>query len=437
MYTKKRLLSYILIFCVIIGGATAQTVLTMQEAVEIALKNNYDIILVKNDAEAAKINNNAGNAGMLPNLTVNVSENIANTNINQKFTSGLEVNRGGVGSTNLNANIALDWTLFDGMRMFAAKDRLEALQLQSDYTLKEQLQQTTAQVMGSYYGLVAIKMQLKSTEKAIELVKKREEIINTKYAVGVVSSFEVNQVKIDRNMLEANLLLQQNEYKNMALAFNVILARDAGIAITVPDSITMANTTTFPAVEAALADKNFSLLSAQKNISISQLQYKEVSSQRLPLVRLNGSYGYTRQTSEAGFSLLNQSNGLNAGITASVPIFRGNSIRNQLKISTLQIKTSTLLYDRLKSNVDASYRQAYNNYQTYTTTAGMEAANATLALNNYTIAQGRLQQGLSSLLEVKEAERNWQDAQTRHINAQYNQKLAEIELQRLTGGLVK
>ncbi|MGV3596969.1 MAG: efflux RND transporter permease subunit [Bacteroidota bacterium] len=418
------------------GGLLAQTPMTINEAVEVALKNNYDILLSKTADQAAQLNNTVGNAGMLPNVTLNVSENLSNTNINQKFSNGLEVQSNGVGATNLNANVALDWTLFDGMRMFANKSRLEELQKQTGFNLKEQIQQTVAQVMSEYYGLVGQKMQIKTTEIALDLVKKRQEIIAAKYAVGVVSAFEVNQVNIDKNTFSANLLMQQNNLANLKMGFNILLGRDAGVAFDVTETIDNDTALNFPPVDGSLASKNFSLLSAQRNINISQLQYREIGSQRLPLVRLTSSYGYTRQTSQAGFSLLNQSNGLNAGITASVPLFRSNSIRNQLRTADLQIKSSTLLFEKLQSTVNSAYRQAYNDYQTYKTIAGMEKANAQLAFDNYKIAEGRLQQGLSSLLEVKEAERNWQDAQNRDINARYNLKLAEIELKKLSGQLV-
>lgn len=417
-------------------GLWAQTPMSLNEAVEIALKNNYDILLAKTAEQATQINNNAGNAGMLPNVTLNVSENLSNNNINQKFSNGLEVQSNGVGSTNLNANVALDWTLFDGMKMFATKSRLEELQQQSGFNLKEQIQQTVAQVMSEYYGLVGQKMQIKTTETALDLVKNRQEIINAKYFVGIVSAFEVNQVNIDKNTFTANLLLQQNNFANLKMGFNMLLGRDVGTTFDVPETIENDTTLNFPPVDGSLANKNFSLLSAQRNINISQLQHREIGSQRLPLVRLTSSYGYTRQTSQAGFSLLNQSNGLNAGITASVPLFRSVSIRNQLRTADLQIKSNTVLFEKLQSTVNSAYRQAYNDYQTYKTIAGMEKANAQLALDNYKIAEGRLQQGLSSLLEVKEAERNWQDAQNRDINARYNLKLAEIELKKLSGQLV-
>ncbi|HYG16168.1 MAG TPA: TolC family protein [Bacteroidia bacterium] len=436
---KRKLLKWLLSGALLAGWTTiqAQQLLTLNEAIEIALKNNYDILLVKNETIIADINNTPGNAGMLPDVSLNATYNTANNTINQEFTSGLSVQRTGVGSNNLNANIALEWTVFDGFRMFAAKDRLEELQRQSDFNLKEQLQTTIAQVMQEYYGLVGQKMQIKATEKTLEFIRKRAEIINTQFSVGSVSAFEVNQVNIDLNTYESNLILQQNGLNNLKMGFNTTLARDAGIEFDVPDTIVNDTLMKLPAVEGDIENKNFALLSAQRSITIAQLQKREISAQRYPWVGVTTTYSYTRQQSEAGFSLLNQSNGLNFGIGASIPLFRSFPIRTQEKIGEININTSELVFKRLRNEVDLGYRRAYNNYLSYIDVANIAAKISKLSNDNLSIAEGRLRQGLSTLLEVKEADRNYQDAQTRLIDAQYNLKLAEIELQRLRGELVK
>ena len=434
----KKLTSLILL--VLFGvGIKAQTVLTLNEAIEIALKNNYDILLAKNAESITQINNTIGNAGMLPDVDLNVNQNLANTNINQKFSNGLEVQQSGVGSSNLNANIALSWTLFDGMRMFAAKDRLEELELQSGYNLKAQIQQTIAQVMVEYYSIVAQKMQIKATQKALDLVDKRFEVVKTQYNVGIVSAFELNQVTIDKNAINTNLLLQQTALKNSKASFNTLLSRDIIVSFEVKEKITT-DTALAPAnlVNAGnLQSKNFSLLAAQKGIRISQLQYRETKAQQLPIIRLNSNYTYNRQSSEAGFSLLNQSNGLNLGFTATMPLFRGGTIKNEIKTSNFIVRSNQLQFSRLKNSVNYLYQQAYNNFEVYKTIVNQEENNAELSLKNLTIAEGRLKQGLSTLLEVKEADRNWQDAETRLIEARYKLKVAQIELLQLSGELVK
>ncbi len=65
---------------------------------------------------------------MLPIINVTAGDVFNLNNINQKFTTGQEVQRNWVPINSFNAALNIDWTIFDGMRMFAAKDRLAALQ---------------------------------------------------------------------------------------------------------------------------------------------------------------------------------------------------------------------------------------------------------------------------------------------------------------------
>ncbi|MEL4383179.1 hypothetical protein, partial [Shewanella algae] len=65
--------------------ATSQQVLTLPNAISIALKNSYDIQLAKDNLDIAAINNNIGIAGGLPTVNATASDNETVTSINQKF----------------------------------------------------------------------------------------------------------------------------------------------------------------------------------------------------------------------------------------------------------------------------------------------------------------------------------------------------------------
>jgi outer membrane protein TolC len=121
MYSKKIII--ILILCLSIAGAKAQQILTLNEALKIALANNYSIQLAKNDAEIAINSNYAGAAGMLPTVAVTASQDNVVNNTQQKFLNGTENNKDGAKSNQLNAGIELGWTIFDGLKMFATKNK--------------------------------------------------------------------------------------------------------------------------------------------------------------------------------------------------------------------------------------------------------------------------------------------------------------------------
>jgi len=114
--------------------AKGQERLTLQEAVTIAMQNNYDIKIGKNNVAIAKNNANIGNAGMLPSLTGSYSNGGSIQNTRQTPATGADRVITGARSTNNDIGADLNWTVFDGFSMFANYERLKELQKQGEVT---------------------------------------------------------------------------------------------------------------------------------------------------------------------------------------------------------------------------------------------------------------------------------------------------------------
>ena len=139
---KKTILNLILVilFSPIIY---AQDVLTAEDAVSIALKNNYDILVSRNNASIDSINNTPGNAGMLPDIAITGSDNYSpDNNVNQKFSNGTQLTSTNVRSNSLNTGVGLNWTLFDGGKMFVTKRKLNEIQALGEIQFRDRVLQT-------------------------------------------------------------------------------------------------------------------------------------------------------------------------------------------------------------------------------------------------------------------------------------------------------
>ena len=139
----------------------SQDTLTVQEAIATALHNNYDILLSKEDSASIAITNRFRNAVFLP--TLNASSTILFNNNAQKtkLSDGTERNRTGIHSSNISSALALNWTLFDGLRMFIAQDLLDVNIIRGNLTIKNQVVNTVSDVIKTYYDVVQQKQQLK------------------------------------------------------------------------------------------------------------------------------------------------------------------------------------------------------------------------------------------------------------------------------------
>jgi outer membrane protein TolC len=103
----------------------------------------------------------------------------------------------------------------------------------------------------------------------------------------------------------------------------------------------------------------------------------------------------------------------------------------------LDIEYQQLQYKRSLASINTSITNAYKDYDLSKRTLLLEEENILLVRENLFIASERYRLGISTFLEMREAERSLEDANTRLIQARYNTKIAEIELLRLRGDLVR
>ena len=415
----------------------AQELLTPENAVALAISKNFDIMLAKNEADIAKINNNKATAGMLPIINVTAGDVFNLNNINQKFTTGQEVQRNWVPINSFNAALNIDWTIFDGMRMFAAKDRLAALQSLGEIQLKNQIQNTVAQVLSAYYGVVRQKQQIKALNISAELSDERVKLSQKKLDVGYSDKTPLLQAKVDYSAQQVNILQQETILQQSKAALNQLIGRDAAAEFDVIDTIEVNAVPDLQAIKDTVLTDNFAIKSAMKNIEIAKLQHKEINAQRLPSINFSTGYNFTQNNSKAGLQLFNRSYGPTLGLNALIPVFNGGRVKKQLESSAVNIATQQVLLDQVKNDLDAGIITAYKNFEFAAKALKLNEENVKVAEENVLVTMERFRLNQSNSVEIKQAQSSYEDALYNVIIARFNAKIAEIELKRLSNSLVK
>jgi outer membrane protein len=411
--------------------------LSYQTIVETALKNNFDIQIAKNNEAITEKQNTYGNAGFLPRVDLNASGIIANNATKQEFSSGLIVDKSGVGSNNVTAGVYLNWTIFDGLKMFATKEKLELLEETGQLNLKLQIENTIQQVTLAYFQIVKQEQLIKGIISAKEVSEERIKIADKKLGLGSGSNVELLQAKLDLNAQKADLLNQQsllNEYKSNLL---VLLKYDPSSAFSVDSFFVFNEIKSAEEIKGNMEKTNTSILLSQKNISISNQYVKELRSQQLPKLALTANYQYGRNHNDAGFALLNQNQGTNLGFTFSWNLFSGFNTSNQIKVAKLQLENSSIEAESIKYILFSGANIAYTHWLTDKEILSLEEENIKLAEEALKITTERLRLGLGNYLETKESQKSYEESITRLVNARYNLKVSETELRKLTGELLK
>jgi outer membrane protein TolC len=415
----------------------AQELMTLDDAITIGLKNNYNILMAKNQEEAAAVDYHYAFGAFLPVLSGTASKTWSTESVSQKYSNGNKVERNGAKSSQTSLSANLNWTLFDGLKVFATKDKLKAIEEAGTLTVKNQVVTTIAQIIQSYYNIVQQKEQLASIAEQMSISEERVKIAGNEFNSGLGSKIDLLQAQVDLNSQKASYLQQQTLIEESKASLNRLIAVPVDNDYLVTDSIPVDTTLNYASIkQAALAD-NPGLLLARKNIDISQLALKEIQRSRLPTVSFNSSYAFNSTNSEAGFFLLNQNRGLNYGFSASIPVFQGFLHNQQAKNAQLNIAYNQLSLRNQQSLVSEELRNAYKSYEYYIKAIRLAEENLTVAEENVKVNLAAFQQGQVSSLEVKQAQQSLAEARFTLISAQYNAKLAETNLLMLKGDLVK
>ncbi len=418
-----------------------QQLLTIEQAIGTALQNNYEIQLAQNDSTSAALDASFTYAAFLPRLNAGAGATWNNNNQKQNFADGTKREQNGVRSNNINSSLNLNWTLFDGLKMFATRDKLEEIARLGELGLKRQVINTVAAVIITYYDIVRQKQQLIAFEEQMSVMDQQVQLSQRKLEIGVGAKPDVLQGTIDLNALRTNQLRQIALIDQLKDALNQLMNVDPGTTYEVSDSIPVNTNILLGDVVSGAELSNAELLIARKNVDIARLTLEERKAERFPIVSFNSAYNFSKtdnQTTVNPFApLFNQNAGFNYGFTASIPILNNLNTRRLIKQAALEIDYNEIFYQNQRSQVSLSVIQSFKDYEFQKKALAIEESNIELARENAFIIMERYRLGVSTFLELREAQRSLEEAYNRLIATRYNTKLAETELLRLKGDLVR
>ena len=425
---------FLLLFC--ITKTNAQEVLTLENAVKIALENNYEIKIATNNLTIEKTNVTIGNAGMLPTVSANVVDNNSIQNSSQTRQDGTKTKLDNAKSNSLTYGVGLDWTIFDGMRMFAKLDQLKELQKLGEAQLKLTVITRISDVNAAYYDLVQQQQQLAALDTTIVISKQRLTLAQNRFIIGKASKLEVLNAQVDLNTDQVTLLRQKELYTNSKILLNQLLARDLTTDFKVIDQLEVDASLLLPELR-ALAEKQNPQLEAQIiNKRIAELFLKQIKAARYPTVKVNTAYNFSESQSSLGFVSQSHSRGLNYGFSASLNIFDGYSQNRNEKIAKIQIENSKITIEQQNMALNSQLATSYQTYLTNLELIDLEENNQAIAKQNLNITLDKFRIGTITTLEFRTAQLNYVNATVRYSNAQFQGKLSEIALRELAGNLI-
>ena len=408
----------------------AQTPLTLKSAVDSALQNNFDIQIAKNNQAIGRTNNSFGMAGGLPTVSLNAADNASNYNLHQELSSGANLDEPSVTSNTISANATASMVLFNGFKVLATKNKLTQLQKQSEIQLNQQIQNTMASVMGSYYSVLKSQSYLAIDQSLLDVSTQKLDIINARYSVGMANQADILQAQMDQSNAQQVLYNQQLIVDAEKTNLQQLMGQRQFYSIAIHDTILIDKTLQKDSILNYL-QSNTQYQVAEQQVKINQQVVKELGAQRLPTLRAIGGYNFASNDVSVGNTLLTQTYGPTVGATLQIPIFNGTIYSRQQKVARFNVQNSELQKESLLASLNAGATRTYQSYQNAITQLETQQITYENAQKLVALVVQRFQLNQATILDVKAAQNSLEQAGYMLVNLQYTAKVSEIELKRL------
>ncbi len=415
----------------------SQNILTLEDAIKLGLEKNYDVMLSKNQQEISKAQNNYGNAGMSPTVSLNANLNLANVNSYQEFSTGATQERNGAQSNSTGASANVAWVVFDGLKMFAVKKRLNQNEQLTSLQLKQQMESTVYDIVAAYYTVVKTNELIKAAKQNLVIYEERKKIAVAKFEIGSDSKVDVLLCQTNENKAKSSIVQLELQLLKAKVSLNNLLARSVDTEFETTDTIVVNYNPNLDDLKKTTLQANSSLLISKQNELIVAQGIQEAKSANLPFLQLNAAYNLVRSQNQAGIVFLNKQNGFNAGLTMGWLLFNGNKNSKLVQERNISLLNQKYRSSLIQQQIDGQVYNSYKSFQLNKQVLELEQQNLNDSKEVLNVSLERYRIGKTNLLETIETQKNLEDAQVRYIEALYAIKMAETDLLRVNGSLVK
>jgi len=420
-----------------ITSISAQEILPVSKAIELALENNYGIKIASNNIRIAENNKAILNTGYLPTLTTNAGANYNIDNTEADFSNGTSTTLSGAESSRYNASLNLNYTLFDGLgRQYDYKQLKETHQL-SKLEARETIENTISQLFTVYYNVAQIFENVNTLEQTLAISKDRIVRAQYQFDYGQSTKLDVLNAQVDINNDSINLINAKQQLKNTKRDLNVVLGNTIASEFKVDTLVNFMLDLNKNDLLNKMKINNVTLIQIDKNIMINEFIIKANKSGYLPTVGLTGAYGWNKNNNNAAsFVAVSTNTGLSGGITFSWDLFDGGKTITNVKNAKINLENQQYEKESIFISIERDFNNAWDDYQNKLAIYKVQENNIATSQNNFNRTHEKFKLGQVTSIEFRQAQLNLLNAELSKNQAKYQVKLSEIILLQLSGELL-
>jgi multidrug efflux system outer membrane protein len=406
----------------------------LERMIEEALTGNTDVLVAAARVDEARALLGEARSALRPEVGANAS---AGRSLSSAATGllppGVERER-----SNYRATLDVSYEIDVFGRLRAASEAARAELAASEAVRDAVRLALTARVASSYYGLLALDAQVELTRRALRLREESLALQRRRREAGVISDFDLRQLEAEAATLRAQLppLERDREIEEAALAALLGRSPRAVFEETLPRQALAADAPSAVAVPSGLPSELLlrrpDLIEAEQRLVAANARVAVARSAYFPSIRLTGLLG--SESAELSDLFSGPAGIWSFAAALAQPIYAGGRLEAQREAAAARERALLAQYQGAVRNAFRELRQALAAQARSRESFEAQDARVVALQETLRLARLRYASGISSQLDVLDAERGLLAAQTARIEALRAQRAAVADLYRALGG---
>jgi outer membrane protein len=424
----KKVLFLLFLTCLAQFLVFPQEILSFEDAIAIALKQNQQIEIARNNAAIAKNNFSIGNANLLPQVNLSSS---ASYGINQSISESSD------NSTSTSAQLEASYTLFDGFGNIYYYKKLKSGSRLGELEARNLIELTLLNVGSAYYKAATAFENLQIAEELLTISLERLERAKKRSNYGRARTIDVLSAQVDFISDQVTLTEAKFIWDEARRSLNVFLNREIDRNFSVDTEVKFRQDFNLNALKAIAFSKNANYLASEERLIQSKYDLNIVRSDYLPRIDFSVSHGYTHLAPGFHIGLNNSEPTTRIVASLSLNLFNGLKTTIQNRNARISMKNRELTRQQARLDLEKDITSAFESYKKSLLVMDLEKKYVEAAELNFKRTQELYNLGQVTTTQFREAQLNLIRARNNLSSAKYNAKLNEIEILRLSGQLVK
>ncbi|MDI6828645.1 MAG: TolC family protein [Armatimonadota bacterium] len=425
---RSAVMIALIIFQLNAGKAATAEKLTLDESIKIALQNNPRVHIAKENIRKAYASIDEATSQGMPKLSLEGTYQRLDEVSVVRF-GDREIPLGSLYSRTADLILTQPLDVFGIVRAGKKTARYNSSAAMSEY--EQVVNDITLETKKAYFNVLRAEQFIKVQEENVKALEAHLADAKAHLTAGTVAPFEVLRAETQVANAKQQLIIAKNGLELARSAFNNVLARplDTQVDLVEPDKPQFVDADLKACVDTAL--------SARPEAKKADMQVKAADEvARIAMLagkpRFNLRWAYNRSFDVSTFNPRESS--WRAFLTASYFIFDGGATKASVEKATTDAKSARSMHEQTLRSITLDVQQAYLNIKEsqeriQTTEKALELARESMRL-----AQVRYQGGVSTQVEVFDAQAALTLAQTNYVNAIYDYQIALAQLERAVGG---